>query len=262
MRVAYPPQTSLEATPMAVGRHVYGVGIMAIGSLSLAWGDFVNGQSVPATFPDRPVLAYVAGAFMLVAGAFMLWRRTSAWSAPAVVAYFAVIVVMLMNGAELIAQYKVYGEYENLAIEFAIALGAGIVFAANAAIDAGLAPRLMRICQVIFGLCALVFGGAHFAYMNLTAPLVPKWLPPSQDFWAYATGMGQILAGLAILTGIRSRLAAMLLTAMYASFQFLVHVPMLLADPSNHYIWGENAENIVLTGVAWLVAETLPRPSR
>jgi len=25
--------------------------------------------------------------------------------------------------------------------------------------------------------------------MSLTVPLVPKWLPPSQEFWAYATGM-------------------------------------------------------------------------
>ncbi len=262
MRVAGAPQTSLEATRVAPGRYVYGLGIMAIGSLSLAWGDFVNGQSVPASFPDRTVLAYMAGAFMLIAGAAILWRRTTAWSAPAVAVYFAVIVVMLMNGPELIAQYKVYGEYEALAIQLAIALGALIVFAANAGIDAGLAARLIRICQVMFGICALVFGGAHFAYMNLTAPLVPKWLPPSQDFWAYATGMGHILAGLAILTGVRARLAAILLTAMYASFQFLIHIPMLLADPSNHYIWGENATNIALTGVAWLVVDTLPRPPR
>ena len=46
-----------------------------------------------------------------------------------------------------------------------------------------------------------LFGGAHFFYMNLTTPLVPSWLPPSQIFWGYATGIAHIAAGFAILTG-------------------------------------------------------------
>jgi hypothetical protein len=40
--------------------------------------------------------------------------------------------------------------------------------------------------------------------MNLTAPLVPKWLPPSQELWAYATGVDHIAAGVAILTGVQA----------------------------------------------------------
>jgi uncharacterized membrane protein YphA (DoxX/SURF4 family) len=111
----------------------------------------------------------------------------------------------------------------------------------------------------VFGVCALLFGGAHFFYMGLTAPLVPKWLPPTQEFWAYATGVGHIAAGLAILTGVQARLAAILLTAMYASFTLLVHGPMLLADPSSHAIWSENAENLALIGTAWVVADSLVR---
>jgi uncharacterized membrane protein YphA (DoxX/SURF4 family) len=82
-------------------------------------------------------------------------------------------------------------------------------------------------------------------------------LPPSQTFWAYATGIGQIAAGIALLTGVRARLAAILLTVMYASFTVLVHGPMLLAHSSNREVWSENAENIALIGVAWLVAESL-----
>jgi uncharacterized membrane protein YphA (DoxX/SURF4 family) len=95
--------------------------------------------------------------------------------------------------------------------------------------------------------------------MGLTAPLVPKWLPPTQEFWACATGIGHIAAGIAILTGGQARLAAILLTAMYASFTLLVHGPMLLADPSSHAIWSENAENLALIGTAWVVADSLVR---
>jgi len=49
---------------------------------------------------------------------------------------------------------------------------------------------------------------------------------------------------------------------MYASFTLLVHAPMLLADPSSHGIWAENAENLALIGVAWVVADSLARPQR
>jgi len=108
----------------------------------------------------------------------------------------------------------------------------------------------------------VLFGGAHFFYMNLTAPLVPKWLPPGPELWGYATGVGHIAAGIAILTRVMARLAAILLTAMYASFTVLVHVPMLLADPTSHWIWSENAVNIALIGVAWVVADSLARKGR
>jgi uncharacterized membrane protein YphA (DoxX/SURF4 family) len=249
-------------TSMVFGWRVYGLGVMALGLIGLAWGDFILGQPVPKNFPDRTVLAYAAAAFMLVAGAAVEWRRTTAWGAAALTAYYALIVVTLMNGRLVLAHYAVYGTYEGLAEQLAITAGGLIVYAASAGIDTRLAARLIRLGQLAFGLCALIFGGAHFFYMNLTAPLVPKWLPPSQEFWATATGVGHIAAGVAILTGVQARLAAILLTAMFASFTPLVHLPMLLADHSSHMNWTENAVNLALIGAAWVVADSLARPLR
>ena len=70
-----------------------------------------------------------------------------------------------------------------------------------------------------------------------------------------------IAAGVAILTGVQARLAAILLTVMFASFSVLVHVPMVLATPSN-WVWNENAVNIALIGAAWVVADSLARSRR
>jgi uncharacterized membrane protein YphA (DoxX/SURF4 family) len=252
----------MTAEKTTMGWRVYGLGVMALAMLCLAWGTFDPGQPVPKSFPDRTALAYAAATFMLVAGAAVEWRRTAAWGAAALAAYYALIVVIVMNGRLVLAHYAVYGTYEGVAEQLAIAAGGLIVYAANAKIDPALAARLTRIGQIAFGICALVFGGAHFFYMDLTAPLVPKWLPPNQEFWAYATGIGHIAAGIAILTGVQARLAAIALTAMYASFTLLVHGPMLLADPSNHFFWTENAENLALIGVAWVVADSLARPKR
>jgi uncharacterized membrane protein YphA (DoxX/SURF4 family) len=251
-----------EKAPIVFGWRVWGLGVMTLGAVCLALGAFDPGQPVPKSFPGRDALAYAAGAFMLVAGAAVQWRRTAAWAAAALAAYYALIVVILMNGRVVLAHPGEFGAYSGAAEQLAIAAGALIVYAANARIDAARAARLTRVGQVAFGVCAILFGGAHFAYMDLTTPLVPKWLPPSQTFWAWATGIGHIAAGVAILTGVQARLAAILLTAMYASFTLLVHGPMLFADPSNHYIWTENALNIALIGAAWVVADSLARPRR
>lgn len=250
-----------ERPPLTLGWRVLGLGMMALAIVCLAWGDFDPGQPVPRAFPDRTALAYAIAAFMLIAGAALEWRRTAAWGAAALAAYYGLVVVVLMNGPGVLAHVAEFGSYSNAAEQLAIAAAALIVFAANGRIDATLAARLTRLGQVAFGVCAVLFGGAHFAYMNLTAPLVPKWLPPSQVFWGYATGLAHIAAGVAIVSHVRARLAAILLTVMYASFTPLVHLPTLLADPSSHWNWAENALNLALTGAAWVVADSLARPA-
>jgi uncharacterized membrane protein YphA (DoxX/SURF4 family) len=253
---------STEKTTRAFGWRVYGLGVMTMGMVCLVLGEFDPVQPMPEGFPYRTALAYAAAAFMLVAGAAVEWRRTTAWGAAALTAYYALIVVILMNGRVVLAHYTEYGTYESIAEQIAIAAGGLIVYASSAKIDAALAARLTRLGQLAFGVCALIFGGAHFIYMNLTAPLVPKWLPPTQEFWGYATGVCHIAAGVAILTGVQARLAAILLTVMFASFTPLVHLPLLLADPSSHFNWTENALNLALTGVAWVVADSPHRAWR
>jgi uncharacterized membrane protein YphA (DoxX/SURF4 family) len=251
-----------EKTTMALGWRVYGFGVMALAMVCLAWGDFDPGQPVPKEFPDRTALAYFVAAFMLVAGGAVEWRRTVAWGAAALTAYYALMVVILMNGRVVMAHPAEFGAYSGAAEQLAIAASGLIIFAASAKIDAALAERLTHLGQMAFGVCALLFGGAHFFYMNLTVPLVPRWLPPTPEFWAYATGIGHIAAGLAILTGVQARLAAILLTVMFASFTPLVHVPMLLADPASRANWSENALNLALIGAAWAVADSLAHPRR
>jgi uncharacterized membrane protein len=251
-----------EKTKMAFGWRVYRLGVLALGMVCLAFGDFHPGQPVPKEFPARTVLAYAAAAFMVVAGTAVEWRRTLPWGAAALTAYFALVVVILMNGRVLLAHYAEFLPYESIAIQLAITAGGLTVYANSSKIDAAVVARLVRAGQLAFGVCALIFGTAHFVYMNLTAPLVPKWLPPTQEFWACATGVAHMAAGIAILTGVQARRAAILLTVMFVSFSLLVHVPMLLANPSNHWIWNENAVNIALIGAAWVVADSLARPRR
>jgi uncharacterized membrane protein len=260
-----PTPNSRHAKPLSVraelGRHVFGLGIIAIGLAGLVWGDFVAGQIVPNDFPHRTALAYTAAAFLLCTGIILQWRRSAAFSAATLAAYYIFLVIIVMHGHVLLAHYKEFGPYEGLAEQFAIAAAAVILYAETARIPPSLAARLTLIGQLTFGLCAFIFGGAHFVYMNFTAPLVPKWLPPSQVFWGYLTGVAFLAAALALLTRIRARLAAILLTVMLASFTLLVHIRMLFADHKIRFNWTELAVNLAILGAAWIVADSFSSPN-
>lgn len=72
-----------------------------------------------------------------------------------------------------------------------------------------------------------------------------------------ATGVAHVAAGIAILTRVMDRLAAVSLTVMFAAFGILIHAPLLFADPRSHLNWVMNAMNLALTGAAWAVADSL-----
>ena len=240
------------------GARVWGLGIVALGLVGLAFGDFEGGQEAPAQLPYRALLALAANIFLVAAGACVQWRQTRSLAAGALVAYWLIVVTALMAGRVVLAHPKVFGAYSGLA-EVAAVGTAGLIVWAESRTKGGDRVALVRGAQVGFGVCAILFGIAHFAYMNLTAPLVPRWLPPSGVFWGYATGVAQILAGVAIATGLMGRLAAVLLTIMYVSFTLLVHLPLLMGAPSKVFFWSENALNLTLIGVAWVVAQSFGR---
>jgi uncharacterized membrane protein YphA (DoxX/SURF4 family) len=240
------------------GSRVYGVGLMAFGAVCLKWGDFV-GLGVPKALHHRTALAYAAAALTLAAGAAIASRKAVAWAAAAVTAYYLFFLVMYVNGRAVLRHPAIFGAYSDAAEQLSIAASGMILFAAVARIGRGSAAGLTRAAQVVFGVCALLFGGAHFVYMNMTAPLVPKWLPPSQLFWGYATGVCFVAAGLAILTRVQAKLAARLMTAMILVFAVLVHTPILLRGLSDSYNWSESALNLTIAGATWVVADSLTR---
>jgi len=246
-----------KRTIRGIGSRVFGAGVAALGLACLVFGEFDPGQQVPKNFPARVTLAYCAGAFMVAAALAIEWRRTRAWGAAALAVYYTLFVLLLMDGHILLQGYAVYGSYEELAMQLAIAACALIVYASCAEIDRLIATRITRIARMAFGVCCVIWGGAHFMYMNMTAPLVPKWLPFGQVFWGYLTGVFFIAAGVALVTGIRARLASVLLTVMIACFGLLANGPMLVGDPSSHFNWTESALNLALIGAAWVVADSL-----
>jgi uncharacterized membrane protein YphA (DoxX/SURF4 family) len=235
---------------MNIGRRVYGLGAISMGLVRVAFH--------PPQAPLGDAIAWGGGGILILGGALLNLPRTAAAGAAVLAACFALSAVVL-GGPPLIAQPLVQLSWQNFAELAALAAGGVVAYARAPAAEPDRAATIARAGRQAFGLCLPVFGASHFVYARLTASLVPAWLPPGGLFWTYATGLAQIAAGLALLSGIQARLAAALLTLMYALFALLVHTPLILAAPHTGDNWAELCETLALAGVAWATADSAGR---
>jgi uncharacterized membrane protein len=238
---------------MNIGRRVFGLGAATMGVTSVAFHVLA-----PAHPPAHDTLAYAEAAALILGGLAVNLPRVSAVGAALLAAYFALSAVILA-GPAVAAKPLVVGSWEDFAELVALSVGGVVAYALVPNALAGGTAAMVRAGRLVFGLCLLVFGAAHFAYAKYTASLVPAWLPPGQMAWTSITGLAQIAAGLAMLSGVRARLAAILLTIMYGLFGVLVHAPLIHASPHVRFYWDEFFENLALMGVAWTMADAIAR---
>jgi uncharacterized membrane protein len=245
----------------SVGQVVFALTMVGVGVLGFVQDDFVQiWQPVPGTFPAREVLVHACAAISILCGAGLLWRRTAAPAAR--VLFFYLLLWMLVFKLRFIFLAPLTeGSYQSNGENAVIVAGAWVLYVMLASQwdrrhlgffcgEAGL-----RIARALYGLAMLAFGLSHFFYLNLTAPLVPAWLPWHTG-WAYFTGVAYLAAGVAILAGILAKPAAMLSALQMGLFTFLVWPPLMLSGTITAAQWGEFTVSWVLTAAAWVVADS------
>lgn len=216
------------------GRLLFAITLIAIGIFGIAGGDFgAIWQPVPKTEPERQALAYFCGIVSLGCGAGLLMKRTAVAAAGVLLAYLIVWtaffkVPFILRAPLVEVSYQTTGEN-------AVLIAAAWVLLVDAARGrkAGILSVVaggpgLSIAYALYGLALLAFGFSHFAYLNLTVPLVPKWLPVPL-FWAYLTGGTYVLTGLAMLIGIGARAGAALAAVQIVLITLLVWGPVVLA---------------------------------
>jgi uncharacterized membrane protein YphA (DoxX/SURF4 family) len=247
---------------MDIGRRVYGLGAVTLGIPGLIYGSFAAmGLPVPPHIPGYQMLVWASAGMLVLAGLAINIRRLAAVASLAIAAFF-VLATMILHVPHALANFTTWVSWEAIAETMVSALGGVLAYALTSGSGETRAAAIVRIARPMFGVGLMVFGTSEFVYATFTASLVPAWLPPSQLFWTYVTGAAQIAAGLAIASGLKARLAAIALTAMYLGFGLLVHLPRLIADPSAPGRWAENGVNLVLAGAAWVLADSLANARR
>ena len=235
------------STPSSnLGRHVFGVAALAFGVIALAWHGSNDSHRLR-------YIVYVASAALIFGGAAIQFGRTAKTGAAVLGAAYLVFALLCVPG--IVAAPQIYNSWGNFFEQFSLVTGAAIVYAR---LSSAWSPEtLPRIGRILLGICAASFTLEQVFYLDATAHLVPKWVPPSQMFWAVATTVFFALAAVALLTNRMALLATRLLTIMLVSFGLLVWVPLLLSNPHNHTNWSETAENFEIAGALWILADLL-----
>ena len=236
------------------GRIVFGASAVLFGIIALIWHDSDTWQELQQIW-RLPFGAILGGCLMTaqIAGGIGMQYPRTARSASVVlgVVYFLFSLACIPG---ILAAPTVYAQYGNFFEQFSLLCGAIALYAATEAGEAR-AVGFGRWARLGLGVCAISFTLSQIVYLRVTADLVPKWIPPSQMFWAMLTTIAFGLAAIAILINRQARLAMRLMTLMLALFGVLVWIPLLIAHPEAHLNWSECALTFLIAGATWMVAE-------
>jgi hypothetical protein len=238
-----------------LGRHVFGVAALCLGLITLVWPDYSDYDQLHVflSATNGAIFAYAAAASQIVGGAAIQFRRTAKTGAVVLGAVYLVLALLFVP--QIVATPLVFDPWGNFFEQFSLVTGAAIVYAQ---LSSKWAPATLNlIARILFGICAATFAIYQAVHPDFTASLVPKWLPPSQMFWTWATTVLFGLAALALLVNRVALLATRLLTLMLVILGLLVWVPAIFADPHTHSNWSECVLTFAIAGAAWIVADLL-----
>ena len=235
-----------------LGRHVYGLAAIIFGIVTLGWRDFTTWQQ---NISRGVIVVYLVAALELVGGVAIQWPKTARAGAAALAIIYTVFALSWVP--RIVKEPLVYDRWGNFFEQLSIVSGAMIVFAWTSRDDSGRPAKISRMGYLFFGICVISFTLEQLFYLSATASFVPKWIPPGQMFWAITTTVAFALAAIALLSGHAALLASRLLTVMLIGFALLVWLPTLFADAHKLFSWAGNAQNLAITGAAWVVADFL-----
>jgi uncharacterized membrane protein len=122
--------------------------------------------------------------------------------------------------------------------------------------------RVVSTGRTFFGLGLIVIGYQHFffgRFIPLVVPLWPAWIP-GRFFWVYLVGTALIVGGVAVIYGIKARLAATLLAGLFLLSLMLLHLPAnVMAHVTSLGGWTTALKAFSLAGCSFVVAGTFPK---
>lgn len=247
----------MEIREMSVGIWFYGLATAATGILNVVWGQF---ESSHQPVPGGHALALLSGVWLVAAGMSLLWPRAKRMGAVgAALIYLIFAASWWSRYSALTHQFGfrigvVVFVLGGIAGQLLLAAPAAIVYAATALPDPVWNERAAFAARWILGLSPVAFGLGHLINAQAYVRFVPHWVPFA-TFWIVLTGIAFLLAGAAILSGIRDVLAARLLVLMLLLFDAMVEIPPVFLQPDKQGVWGGAIYNLTAIGAYFLFAE-------
>ena len=238
-----------------IGRIFYGIAIAAMGLTTIYYRDFPYFLMPPnhAWISDHPILVYLSGAFLLLAGVCIALEKKLRAASLLLGIVLGVIFCFYFIPYQLMVSPKNahFGDWENAAKELALVGGAFVIAGVR---------KLAVPAIIVYALTILSFGIDHFLYAKQAMGYIPAWIP-YKLFWMYFCGLALLGSSIAIILNINRRLFAFLLGTMIFIWVVILHFPKSIAAPI-----AENAGEITsgflalaYCGIAFVIAGAAPK---
>ncbi len=252
---------SAIASPIRPSRAAFAAALAGLGIAGLIYGNSSGiWEPLPKSLPGRSLVMYSCSLVALAGGLALAVRPLTVLACRIVLPFLLLWLVLLKLPPLLLAPQVVVG-WESFAETAALSAGGWCLFAAHAGawerrhLAFAVGESGVRAARALLIAALPMIGVSHFAYHDLTASLVPKWLGFPLG-WTYLTGAASLAAAAGMLLGVVPRLAASLEAAMLWTFTLLVWVPRVVSRPHDEGNWSELLISAAIAGGAWLVAGT------
>jgi len=119
--------------------------------------------------------------------------------------------------------------------------------------------KLILFGPIFYAAPLAAFGTEHFTLAAAMEPMVPSWIPWHQ-FWVYFVGSCFIAAGLSLVTGVQTRLAACLLALTFFLFVLLMDAPAWAQNPRDRFSTALMLRELAFSGGPLALAASLTVP--
>ena len=98
-----------------------------------------------------------------------------------------------------------------------------------------------------------IFGAEHLSSPRTLMQVVPVWMP-ARLFWRISFGYALLAAAVSFVAMKFVRLSATLLGLMFILFVLMIHVPNVVANPKDRFLWAVALRELAFAGGAWALA--------
>jgi uncharacterized membrane protein len=253
--------SSMNQNYIQFARIGYAVALLALGAQHFLFREFITGRAParPEGTPGKMLFSFATGILFLISGiAVILGKKAK---------FFMILsgfTILFWAGARNIYELIINPEYGGLLTNTfkALTLAGGAFIVGNTFVnknanditDTAL-PKLAAMGQSLVALFLIIGGVQHFIFADFVKFLVPLWIP-APLFWTYFAGVALVLAGISLLTRIKTPLASLLGGVMVAIWLIVLHLPRAI-EIANQNEWTAVCEALAVSSVLFTVHFTV-----
>jgi len=133
-----------------------------------------------------------------------------------------------------------------------LAAGLPIVIKADLPLERGW-EKVIPFGRLFYAMPMAVFGAEHFTAARFIVRIVPAWMPVPR-FWVFLVGLALLAAALSLAVKKYAALAALLMGIMLLLFVVMIHIPNVVAQPGDRFLWAIACRDLAFSGGAFAYA--------